>query len=285
MVALSAPAKINLFLHITGKRADGYHLLDSLVVFAEDVCDHIKIEPAKELSLTISGPFAKKLDGAAQNNLVWKAAQRFARLTNNQANIHISLEKNIPPGAGLGGGSADAAAMIKGLERLWRTSLPEKEKANFFLSLGADVPVCYHGKTCRFQGVGEIISSAPELPPLNVLLAYPGVHCTTADIFRHHLKKETSSPDWSAQIKTLSDLLDFLHCTQNDLSAAAGDLFPVIEMAQKAMNFQEGCLFARMSGSGSCIFGLFHDDISCAQAQARLAADFPDWWVKKAMIP
>lgn len=283
MVTLQAPAKLNLYLHVTGKRSDGYHLLDSLVVFLPDLCDRITLEKSEALSFKAGGLVPD--DAHGMNNLAVKAVKAVADAAARAPDVHITLHKNIPAGAGLGGGSADAAAAVAGLEQLWDISIEEKERNRILLSLGADVPVCYHGAPCRFEGIGEIISDVPALPSFAMLLVWPDCHSATQAVFKgrapHFRKDRVEIP---ASFANLNAFIAFLAETGNDLQAAAENLYPPIAAARRFIAEQAGCSLARMSGSGSCVFGIFEDAAACKGAQAALQAAHPSWWTHTAAL-
>lgn len=283
MITLSAPAKINLYLHVMGKRSDGYHLLDSLVVFLPDMCDTLSIEKTGRLSFDIAGLVPKGADGA--DNLVVKAAWALAQFAGRSPDVRIHLEKSIPSGAGLGGGSADAAATIRILEQIWGLSLTPQERETILLSLGADVPVCYHAKPCRFEGIGETISDIPALPRFSILLVWPDAHTSTKEVFA---KRPAKFRNARIAIPPVFDgvhgLVSFLEQTGNDLQEAAETVTPAIRSAREFTAAQSGCLLARMTGSGSCVFGIFEDNALCAEAQAKIHAKFPAWWTHTGVV-
>lgn len=283
MITLDAPAKLNLYLHVTGKRSDGYHLLDSLVVFLPDLCDSITLEKADALSFQASGMVPE--DAKGTDNLAVKAAMALAQAAGRAPDVRIALRKNIPAGAGLGGGSADAAAVVKGLEQLWNLSLDAEERENMLLSLGADVPVCYHGKACRFEGIGEVISAVPSLPRFSLLLLWPDCHTATKDVFKARAMpfRETKTV-FPQSFGDLNTLLGFLRQTGNDLQAAAETITPAIATARSLIQSQDGCHLARMSGSGSCVFGIFEDNVLCEAAQAAVLKQHPSWWVHTSAL-
>ena len=266
-----ACAKINLFLHVTGRRADGYHLLDSLVVFA-NVGDELTAEPAAALSLTIDGPFASTL-ASEPNNLVLRAAHA---LTPTNAGARLLLTKNLPVASGIGGGSADAAAALRLLCQLWHRTLPDKELAQLALGLGADVPVCLASHPARMSGIGEHLAPAPRLPPFGIVLVNPGVAVATADVFR------ARQGDWSP-LATLPDawndvasMAATLRVLRNDLQAPAVALQPLIGDVLAALTALPDCHLARMSGSGATCFGLF--DTAAAAARAAEQVRRSGWW-------
>lgn len=254
-----APAKINLTLHVTGQRPDGYHLLDSLVVFA-DIGDRLWVSPADDMRLEVSGPFA---DGVPtdSHNLVWRAADAGGK----QLQIHI--EKNLPHGAGIGGGSADAAAVL----RMFGAS----EKA---LSLGADVPVCLSDKPQRMRGIGEDCRPVAGVPSLHMVLFNPAVHIKTPDVFR--VLERRSSPGMGALPAFGNDraFLGWLAQQRNDLEPAACTISPRIKSAMAQL---KGAELVRMTGSGATCFAIYSGPGQAEQAAAQIRRDHPDWWVQK----
>ena len=269
-----APAKVNLTLHVTGRRADGYHLLESLVVFP-DVGDRLSFAPADTLSLEVCGPLA---DGVPTDgrNLCIRAAQLFG--TGNGA--HITLEKHLPHGAGIGGGSADAAATLRGLSALWGLPLPNAAEAS---ALGADVPVCLAAPKARvMRGIGEVLEPAPSLPAFTMLLVNPRVETPTGAIFAALVARggieNPPMPEMPAGFAGLAELALWLKRTRNDLEETAADFAP-IGAVKSAIEAQPGCALARMSGSGSTCFGIFASAGPAEAAAAAIRRAYPDWWV------
>jgi 4-diphosphocytidyl-2-C-methyl-D-erythritol kinase len=275
-----APAKVNLTLRVTGRRADGYHLLDSLVVFA-GVGDRLTVRPAPGLSLTVTGPFGADLSGEG-DNLVLRAARRLAEAAGIAPHGALTLEKNLPVASGIGGGSADAAAALRLLIAFWGVAprLDGVTLERLALGLGADVPVCLAGLPARMAGIGERLSPVPPLPGLGLVLVNPGVACATAAIFRARAEAGMGfSPadavpagDW----RTARSLAAALATSGNDLEAPALTVAPAIGVVLAAIRAQPGCLLARMSGSGATCFGLFPDAPSAARAASLLVGD--GWW-------
>lgn len=267
-----APAKVNLTLHVTGQRADGYHLLDSLVVFA-DVGDRVSLRPDAALSLKITGPQAAALP-VSDDNLVLRAA----RLMGGAA--AITLDKVLPVASGIGGGSADAAACLRALAQLGRALPTEAE----VLRLGADVPVCLRGVPLRMQGVGEVLTALPPLPEAWLVLVNPGVGVATPAVFRGLARKDNPPMPELPPMATAPALAAFLHEMRNDLEPAAQAVAPVIGAVKAALAAQPGCLLARMSGSGATCFGLF-GSAGAAEAAARAVQSAePGWWVAPARM-
>jgi 4-diphosphocytidyl-2-C-methyl-D-erythritol kinase len=272
-VAEAAPAKVNLYLHVTGRRADGYHLLDSLAVFA-GAQDRLRLEPAETLSLALEGAEGAAL-AAEPDNLVLRAARLLAAEAGLAPAGRLRLEKNLPVASGIGGGSADAAAALRLLHRAWGLELHPARLLALAARLGADVPVCLEGRAARMQGVGELLSAAPALPPCGMVLANPRLPLATPAVFRARQGGFTppaalpgSWPDAAAMARDLA-------ACRNDLQEAAIGLCPAVAEVLAALQAQPECLLARMSGSGATCFALFPD----AAAAAHVAAGLPSaWW-------
>ena len=281
-LSFAAPAKVNLYLHATGSRADGYHLLDSLIAFA-GIHDTLALSPADDVSLSVEGPFAGDLPANAEN-LVIKAAVRLGKVSGITAGAHMRLEKRLPVAAGIGGGSADAAAALRGLARLWDIDGETAGLENLALALGADVPVCLGGYASFVGGIGEEITRAPLLPPAWLVLANPGVSLSTADVFAAR-RGDFSRPDpFDESPATARMLAELLGTRRNDLTEAAVGLQPVIGDVLTALDALGGCLLARLSGSGATCFGLFAQAGAAAEAAAVLGRDHPNWWVRAAPL-
>jgi 4-diphosphocytidyl-2-C-methyl-D-erythritol kinase len=281
-VKIFAPAKINLFLHVGERRSDGYHELESLVVFA-DVGDELLIEPAKSFSLALDGPFGGKLANE-QDNLIAKAARALGAKAGRSPDVRITLTKNLPVASGIGGGSADAAATLRGLVQFWDIKMPQPELHVIAETLGSDVPACLLSETLWMTGRGEGIEPVPGLPPAPLVLVNPGVAVSTARIFAN-LKNcvgigQAAKP--KADLSVLA-LADYFKSNRNDLEKPAREIAPAIDEVLQAIS-HSGALRTRMSGSGATCFGLFADDKSAEAAAAKIAEDHPDWWVKKARI-
>ncbi len=260
-----APAKVNLALHVTGQRDDGYHLLDSFVVFASDVGDRLRLEPGSALSLEVSGPFSSGVPTDSRN-ILWKAAELAGW------SGHIQLEKNLPHGGGIGGGSSDAAAFLSAVGAL-----------DTGLSLGADVPVCRVAQAARMSGIGDLVETVkPPSPPLPAVLVNPGIQLATASVFAELNSK--SNPPISAFAPTEQELFVWIAKQRNDLEVPAITLEPVIADVLKELRLSDGVVLARMSGSGSTCFGLFPTELQARQAAHRIAASHPDWWVKATSL-
>jgi 4-diphosphocytidyl-2-C-methyl-D-erythritol kinase len=269
-----ALAKINLHLHVVGRREDGYHLLDSLVVFA-GVGDRLSVSADSDLSLTVTGPFAAGL-AAEPENLVLRAARGLADLAGIRASGTLVLEKNLPVASGIGGGSADAAATLRLLCRFWGVA---PELNGLARVLGADVPVCLLGRPALMSGIGEILVPAPPLPQVGLVLVNPGVAVSTPEVFRERSGGGFSEVacfsrgGWGDAFALGADLRGL----RNDLQAAACSIAPVIGDVLNALGSVPGCLLARMSGSGATCFGLFAS--AGAARDAAVGIRRAGWWV------
>jgi 4-diphosphocytidyl-2-C-methyl-D-erythritol kinase len=276
-----ARAKINLYLHVLGRRADGFHLLDSLVVFA-DLGDRLVARPAAELSLAVDGPFAEGL-GAGPDNLVLRAATALrTALGRPEAGAAITLTKNLPVASGIGGGSADGAATFPLLLRLWGAALPPELLAALALPLGADLPVCLAGGPRFMGGVGETMERTPKLPLAWLLLANPRIPLPTAAVFKRRTGPFSEAGRWRETLPDAAALAAALAARGNDLAAPARQAVPAIDAVLAALAALPGCLLARLSGSGATCFGLFADAAAAEAGAARLAREQPGWWVAAA---
>lgn len=280
--AYAAPAKVNLCLRILGRRPDGYHLLDSLVVFA-GVGDTLFVEPSPRLSLDLRGPFGSELSSGS-DNLVLRAAHLLKEAVGHGAGAALVLEKHLPIAAGLGGGSSDAAATLLALDRLWRSQLGEEGLQGFAAALGADVPVCLHGRPSRVSGFGERLAPAPAMPHLWVVLVNPGVALATSTVFQARQGAFSPHLDWPERFAGTEDLRTWLEDAGNDLEAPARSLRPEIDDVLTALAATPNCLIARMSGSGATCFGLYGDAASSRKAAQSIAERHPAWWVRAAPV-
>ncbi len=272
-----APAKLNLYLHVTGRRDDGYHLLDSLIAFA-DTHDTLEAEPAEGLSLELAGPFGENLQGE-EDNLVLRAARALAAAAGRPADAALRLIKRLPVAAGIGGGSADAATVLRLLSRLWDLLLPTEEMQRMALALGADVPVCLAGRAAYTCGIGERLDPAPRLPRAHLILANPLIPLSTPQVFKAR-KGEFGRIDRFAEAPVdAAALADLLGSRANDLTAPAIACLPAIATGLEAIAGTEGCLLARMSGSGATCFGLYGDEAGARQAALILREELAGWWV------
>jgi 4-diphosphocytidyl-2-C-methyl-D-erythritol kinase len=283
---LFAPAKINLYLHVTGQRADGYHLLDSLVVFAAGIGDWVTVKPSIGLSFKVTGTQSAALaDTARADNLVVRAAQALATAAGRQLDCAIELEKNLPLASGIGGGSSDAATTLLALCQFWqldKTTVPLEKIAR---RLGQDVVACLYRRACYFQGIGDQIILAPAVPQAALVLVNPQVHVPTPAVFQARQGGFSPAAPLEPHPESLPALVTALQQNHNDLYAPAAQLAPVIAACLAAVTSSPECLFAAMSGSGATCFGLYADDEAAAQAVAQLRTNHPTWWVAQGRLP
>jgi 4-diphosphocytidyl-2-C-methyl-D-erythritol kinase len=281
-----APAKVNLTLAVLGRRADGYHLLDSLVVFAGEA-DRLSLAPGGALSLKLRGRTAKRA-GPLGDNLVLKAASALAAEIPDLKLGRFVLDKRLPVAAGLGGGSSDAGAALRLLARANRIALDDARLQKVARRLGADVPVCLVPRPRRMRGIGEKLSAPLTIPKLSAVLVNPGIAVPTRDVFamlglkaggprRRAPPAQRLPGDRKALFEVLAD-------GRNDLEPAAIKLQPVIARVLAALREAPGCQLARMSGSGATCFGLFSSRRSAAAAARNLSAAQPRWWVKATVL-
>ncbi len=285
MIEERAPAKINLALHVTGQRADGYHLLDTLVTFC-DAGDRLTFRPSDKDEFTILGRFAHDLlqDGRPKpGNLVVRARDAlrgYAHGRNRPAPpVHVHLEKALPIASGIGGGSADAAAALRGLMRLWDLDIPREELREIALSLGADVPMCLESRPLVARGIGEDIRIIADFPILHLLLVNPLVGVSTPVIFKSLTSRTNSPLDLPEGDASPEDWLAALVDACNDLQPPAeiieGKIVDALALLQAT-----NPIFARMSGSGATCFGVYADAAACQAARAALEAVKPQWYLQ-----
>ena len=275
---IEAPAKVNLYLHVTGRRADGYHLLDSLVAFAA-IGDTLDLEEADELSLINTGPFGSVLD-PGPDNLVLRAARSLQAEAGITSGARLTLTKTVPVAAGLGGGSADAAATLDGLAELWDLDIDDDDLARLGIDLGADVPVCLYGEPAYVSGIGELIEPAPLLPETHIVLANPGKPVLTAAVFKAQGGRFASPARFADAPRDARALAELLAKRENGLARAAMEIEPAIGEVIVALQEIGDCLLARMCGSGPTCYAIFPDAAAAAAAATKLARAHPGWWVR-----
>lgn len=279
MVKHQAPAKINLALQVTGRRSDGYHLLDTLVVFA-GLGDVVDVEACDDITLEIKGPYAGVLKAGA-DNLVLKAAHLLKQAALARGitvpGAAITLTKNLPIASGIGGGSADAAATLHGLYQFWSLENAQIELSSIALKLGADVPMCLQSTSLRATGIGEIIEPV-NLPTLYLVLINPGVEVSTAAVFSNLTLSHQTPMLPLPESPSLPELICWLKGTSNDLQAPAIAAASVIQDVLDNLSGCDDCFLARMSGSGATCFGLFSSLKSAEKAALDLGRQNPSWW-------
>ena len=308
----TARAKVNLYLHVAGKRDDGYHLLDSLVTFASvgdelSICHPERPEgvegshsfktviPASDsasrdpsatanafaqddrISLKIDGNFSNSLSNY-NDNLIIRAAHALADEFNITPKAHITLTKNLPIGAGIGGGSSDAATSLKLLNKLWNINANDEKLAEIGLKLGSDIPVCIYNDDCKISGIGEVIEPV-KLPHIPLVLVNPRVEISSAEIYQKGVDKYSGKVNLPNNFRNIEELSNFLKTTNNDLYPNALSQAPILADVLAEITSQAGGLFANMSGSGSTCFGIFEDDEMAKLAIENIGKKKPDWWV------
>ena len=271
-----ARAKVNLWLKVVGRRADGYHLLDSLVAFT-DLADTVEVAPSDGLTLALDGPEAAGIADEA-DNLVLRAARRLADRAGVSPRAALRLAKHIPVAAGLGGGSADAAAALHALVDLWRVALPVEELFDLAATLGADVPMCLAGRPALASGVGEILRPAPALPPCAILLVNPRTPLATPEVFAARRGPFSQALPVPSAWPDLAGLVAALARRGNDLAAAANSRGPAIAAVLAALGRSQGVRYAAMSGSGATCFALYEG----VEAARQAATGLPDGWWRHA---
>ncbi len=284
-LALLAPAKLNLFLHITGRRPDGYHALESLVAFAA-IADRVDIHPADSFSFSVCGAFAdgfSESEKTGTDNLAVQAALLFREISGIDPAVAVTLTKNLPLAAGLGGGSADAAAVVRGLCRFYGVD-PALFTPDRLMRLGADVPVCYGGRAVFMGGAGEALQPVSPLPALWAVVVNPLEICGTADIFKAR-RGDFSAPE-TAPLKWTDgeSFVMMLKDKRNDLTTAALSILPEIGIILKALEAQPDILLARMTGSGATCFGLCANEAAARRTAAAIQAAHPAWWVAQGKL-
>lgn len=276
-----AAAKINLTLRVIGRRADGYHDLESLVAFA-DVADVLALQPGTDDALEVSGPFAGR-SGAVSDNLVLKALGALRQRVTGLKGGRFLLEKNVPVAAGLGGGSADAAAALRLIARSNAIALDDRGLLDAARAVGADVPVCLDPRPRIMRGVGELLSPPLELPELPAVLVNPGVPLATREVFGKFTGGQGEG-ELTDVPREFDALIECLNHHGNDLTAAASACAPVVAEVLAALKSLSGVKLARMSGSGSSCFALFATQREAAAAAQRLATEQKGWWVKSTSL-
>jgi len=272
-----APAKINLYLHVVGRRADGYHLLDSLIAFA-DIGDAVTATHADGLTLTVDGAEAAAIAELGEDNLILRAARRLQSRAGIADGAALHLEKRLPAAGGIGGGSSDAAATLRVLSQVWGRPLDDDALLALALELGADVPACLAAQPVWVGGIGEQLQDAASLPGAGIVLANLRRPLPTADVFRRRSGSFSSAGRFAPMPADASQLAAVLASRRNDLTAAAVALVPEIGAVLDRLAGLPGALLARMSGSGATCFALFKDRAAALAAGRTLAAAEPGWW-------
>ncbi|SCA55662.1 4-diphosphocytidyl-2-C-methyl-D-erythritol kinase [Candidatus Terasakiella magnetica] len=281
-ITREAFAKVNLYLHVCGRRDNGYHELDSLIVFAQ-TGDILSFEEAEDITLEVSGPMAPFLDGEPADNLVLKAAHGLRALSGLEKGARITLDKRLPVAAGIGGGSGDGAAALKGLCELWQIFPDPMGLEELALSLGADVPICMKAHANHVAGIGEKITPLPPLPDCWMVLVNPMVAVSTPAVFKARTAEFSPAAPMGGEYG-FEGFIEALKERQNDLMAPAMEIAPEIKPVLEAISAQPACRLSRMSGSGATCFGLFEHEEAAKEALDQLKSIQPSWWVSLGKI-
>lgn len=280
---LLAPAKINLFLHVTGRRDDGYHLLQSVMIFV-DVGDELSFAPYDGFFLDIEGPFAGDLNVDPHQNLIYRAAKMLAAEYRVPATGRVSLRKNLPVASGVAGGSSDAAAALRGLSRLWGLGAETDRLQKLARQLGADVPACLTRRPVWAEGIGEKMTFLPGLPVFHLVLVNPLVPTPTPEVFKRYEPRFSPVLQFSGRRKSMAEWLADLRRYRNDLTGAALHIAPEIRDVLAALTATPNCQLARLSGSGATCFGLYETAHAATAAVNKLRQAHPEWWVYPASL-
>ncbi|MEM8813820.1 MAG: 4-(cytidine 5'-diphospho)-2-C-methyl-D-erythritol kinase [Pseudomonadota bacterium] len=287
MIVEPASAKINLALHVTGRRDDGYHMLESVVAFA-DFGDHVRAEAAAYDRFQVVGPFAPAL-ASESDNLVLEARAAFdvqlAETGGKRTPVAITLDKQLPIASGIGGGSADAAATLRSLNRIANRPLTGEILSGLALGLGADVPMCLASRAAIVSGIGERIVPLQDFRPLPAVLINPAVAVATPAVFKALTNRSNPPlPIFDAEAAAGPGFPESLAACRNDLEVPAIAVAPIIADVLDGLRKQPGCRLARMSGSGATCFGLFSSDETARQAERNLKATQPAWWARACRL-
>jgi len=280
-----APAKVNLYLHVLGRRDDGYHRLDSLVAFA-DIGDGVRVAPTpgEPASLVRTGPFADGLPPRPEEDLCLRAVAAAARVFGRSPEVAVSLDKRLPVASGIGGGSSDAAAVLRGLARLWGDAADDPALLCAAAGLGADVPVCLAARTAFVGGIGERLDPGPDVAGVPLVLANPGRPVPTPAVFKARTGPFQAPARFADARCDAARLAALLAARTNGLADPARAIEPAIDAVVDALSGREGCLLARLSGSGATAFGLFATAPEAQAAAEALATAHPDWWVRAGSL-
>ncbi len=287
----TARAKVNLTLRVLGRRPDGYHELESVVAFA-GASDRLTLEPGPSAELTVTGPRAAEC-GDVSDNLVFRAARALGEKIQGLRSGHFTLDKHLPAAAGIGGGSADAAAALRLLAASNNIAFDDKRLMDVARATGADIPVCVGSRACIMTGVGENLTPL-NLPPLPCVLVNPRVPVATKDVFaalglkpgqlHTGLSDVLEAITWPAPDSPIETWLDALAGGTNDLEAPAIRIQPVIADVLAALRAADGVRFARMSGSGATCFAIFRSHEEAVRAADAVSGQHPDWWVEASIL-
>jgi 4-diphosphocytidyl-2-C-methyl-D-erythritol kinase len=280
---VKARAKLNLYLHVNGKRPDNYHNVESLMVFTDELYDEMEIVAGNDMHITVAGALSNEL--SSQPNIITKIIEYLQQLSLSPFPVHIRLDKYIPICAGMGGGSADAALALKLLAEMWQVPITTSRLSEIASIIGADIPVCYHGAAAYVSGIGEQVA-AVQLPPLWAVVLNPRQQLSTASLFAEIVEKGYTAPLLSQpqSFEDISVLIEFLKLQHNDFTLLSGKRMPVIHEMLAALRNQPNCLLARMTGTGPSCFGLFAQRIQAEVAAREISRGCPGWFVKSSRL-
>lgn len=285
MIRSFAPAKLNLYLHITGKRSDGYHLLDSLVAFC-GVGDEVKIEPAQDFQFITEGPMSLALlEEPVEGNLAFRAAKLMAETFDRPLDFKMTLVKNLPIASGIGGGSADAAAALRVVAKHWGVAQDDARLFDLAKKLGQDVACCVKNETCYFVGIGDTLETGPELPHTDIVLVNPNKALSTAASFKARQGEFTPKAQFETAPADVNELVAMLQYRKNDLTDGSCGILPDVNRVLSALENTQDCLLHRMSGSGATCFGIYPNRSASRAAAAQLFNNHPGWWVVATSLP
>ncbi len=287
-----SPAKINLYLQVVGKRDDGYHLLDSLCVFANkgDELSFTDNQETNEITLQIIGTYAHELKSLPiESNIIYKTAKMLQDHYAVGRGVHIILKKELPIASGVGGGSSNSATTMWELNKLWDLKISKKNLATLGQQMGADVSMCIYKQACYIAGVGEKVTLLEEFTPIQALMINPNQPCHTPQIFQHlhsqnHGKFSQLFEPKPTHITDITMLIDILKSTTNNLQPPAISQHPIIKEVLQSIANTNNCLFTRMSGSGATCFGIYKTQADTMQALSHIKESHPDWWVVDCML-
>lgn len=283
-----APAKINLTLHITGRREDGFHLLESFVAFA-DVGDEIAVNVQEGFDISVSGPFAGRLENEPDNIALEAAISFVYGFGNRLPGVHVDLVKNLPIAAGMGGGSSDAAAVIRALAYLVDEKVSKTAADQLAAGLGADVTVCLDPDAAFMSGIGNIVTPLPKLPEVYAVLVNPNIKMLTGAVFAAlavpgAIRRDEVGLKPEHAFVDVVDLVEFVSSCRNDLEAPAIRMCREIFEVKEALSGADGCLIARMTGSGATCFGIYDNEQNAHQAAEAISEEAPGWWVRACRL-
>ena len=275
-ISVDLPAKVNLFLHVCGRRDDGFHLLESLVGFTE-FCDRLSVSSADDFIVSGEGPFAKDLPKNPDSNLVLMAARALKKEAGVTQSAKIAIEKNIPVSAGIGGGSANAAGTLRSLAELWELKYDLQRLAQVAKEIGSDIPVCVYSVPAIVEGSGEKVAPQNALPACGVVLVNAADPLPTESVFSARSGAYRKSLPW-VEISSFDQLVSELTLRRNDLLETASVLSPIINDVLKTLSETQHCRYFQMSGSGGTCFGLYPSQQLAAEAARSISERNPNWW-------